>query len=40
MLAEHTFHVVLVGKGHGVGVEEGSADKTVGYKGETTAVKM
>jgi alpha-D-xyloside xylohydrolase len=40
MLAEHTFRVVLVGKGHGVGIgESAAADKTVKYKGEKLVVK-
>jgi alpha-D-xyloside xylohydrolase len=40
MLAERTFRVVLVGKEHGVGIEESeAAEATVSYKGEKTAVK-
>ncbi|MGA2167238.1 MAG: TIM-barrel domain-containing protein [Terracidiphilus sp.] len=41
MLAERTFRVVLVGKEHGVGIEESeAAEATVSYKGEKTAVKL
>jgi len=40
MLREHTFRVVLVGKGHGVGTGGSeSADKTVSYSGGNTVVK-
>jgi alpha-D-xyloside xylohydrolase len=40
MLAEHTFRVVIVGKGHGVGVGESElAEKTVEYTGEKLVVK-
>jgi alpha-D-xyloside xylohydrolase len=40
MLAERTFHAVLVGKGHGVGISEsGAAEATVSYKGEKMVVK-
>jgi alpha-D-xyloside xylohydrolase len=41
MLAKRTFRVVLVGRGHGVGIAESAkADKTVEYVGEKTAVKF
>ena len=41
MLAKRTFRVVLVGRGHGVGIAESAkADKTVEYMGEKTAVKF
>ena len=40
MLAERTFKVVLVGKGHGVGIGEASARKaTVKYKGAKVVAK-
>jgi alpha-D-xyloside xylohydrolase len=41
MLAEHTFRVVVVGKGHGVGIgESGAVEATVSYKGAKAAVKL
>src|ERR1035438_798834 len=40
MLAERTFRVVLVNKGHGVGIGESeTAEVSVAYKGEKMAVK-
>jgi alpha-D-xyloside xylohydrolase len=40
MLAEHTFRVVLVSKGLGVGIGESTtAEKTVIYKGAKLVVK-
>lgn len=40
MLAGHTFHVVLVGKDHGVGIGETStANATINYKGDSLTVK-
>lgn len=40
MLAEHTIRLVVVGKGHGVGIEEsGSAEATVVYKGAKLVVR-
>jgi alpha-D-xyloside xylohydrolase len=40
MLAEHTFHVVLVGKGRGAGIgESASAGKNVIYKGAKVVVQ-
>ena len=40
MLSEHTFNVVVVASGHGVGGgETGKADATVVYKGEKLTVK-
>jgi len=36
MLAKRTFHVDVVGKGHGVGIAEGAAVTTVTYKGESS----
>jgi alpha-D-xyloside xylohydrolase len=41
MLAERTFHVVLVDKDHGVGIgESASADATVSYKGDKIATNF
>ena len=41
MLARRTLRVVLVGKGRGVGIgESATADKTVEYAGEKTAVRF
>jgi len=41
MLKEHTFRLVVVGAGHGVGVGESEVDQgTVVYKGGKTAVKV
>jgi alpha-D-xyloside xylohydrolase len=41
MLAEHTFHVILVSKAHGVGIaESNSADKTVTYNGQKTSTSF
>jgi alpha-D-xyloside xylohydrolase len=41
MLAKRTFRVVLVGRGHGVGIgESASADKTVEYVGDKVAVSF
>ena len=41
MLAEHTFRVVVVGKGHGVGIgESGAVEATVSYKGAKAGVKL
>jgi alpha-D-xyloside xylohydrolase len=41
MLQERTFRVVVVTKGHGVGIGESeAAEKTVSYKGERTAVSF
>ena len=41
MLPEHTFHVILVGPGHGVGIGESPrADATVVYKGEILKKRM
>ena len=40
MLTEHAFHVVLVGKSHGVGIGDGKpAGKTVAYKGAKLSVQ-
>jgi len=40
MLAQHTFRLVVVGKGHGVGIQESeAAEATVVYKGEKMAVR-
>jgi hypothetical protein len=40
MLAERTFRVVLVNKGHGVGIGESETPEvSVAYKGEKMAVK-
>jgi alpha-D-xyloside xylohydrolase len=40
MLAEHTFRLVVVGKGHGVGIGESeAAEATVVYKGEKIVVR-
>jgi len=40
MLAEHTFRLVVVGKGHGGGIQESEAvEATVVYKGEKMAVR-
>jgi len=40
MLAEHTFRLVVVGKGHGVGIGESEfAEATVVYKGVKLAVR-
>jgi alpha-D-xyloside xylohydrolase len=40
MLQERTFRLVVVGKGHGVGIGESeSAEGTVSYKGEKVAVR-
>jgi alpha-D-xyloside xylohydrolase len=40
MLTEHTFHVVLVGKNHGVGIGDSKpAGKTVAYKGAKLSVQ-
>ena len=41
MAAEHTFRLVVVEKGHGVGIgETGKAEKTIQYKGEKLSVKQ
>jgi len=41
MLAEHTFRLVIVGSGHGVGVAESdTAEATVVYKGDKTIAKQ
>jgi alpha-D-xyloside xylohydrolase len=41
MLREHTFHIVLVGKDHGVGGKlVASADRIVRYKGEAVSVRF
>ena len=39
MLAKRTFHVDVVGKGHGVGIAEGAAVTTVTYKGEKLSIR-
>jgi alpha-D-xyloside xylohydrolase len=40
MLAEHAFRIVLVGKGHGVGISESeSAEATLVYKGAKVVVR-
>ena len=40
MKAEHTFHVVLVGADHGVGIPETSkSDAMIAYKGESLSVR-
>jgi alpha-D-xyloside xylohydrolase len=39
MLAQRTFHVVLVGKDHGVGIPESAAVTSVTYKGEKLSVR-
>jgi alpha-D-xyloside xylohydrolase len=41
MLSEHTFHVVLVSKGHGTGIGASETpDKTVVYKGQKTSASF
>jgi hypothetical protein len=41
MAAGHTFNVVIVGAGHGVGGDAAaSPDKAVAYSGEKTAVRF
>jgi alpha-D-xyloside xylohydrolase len=41
MPAKHTFNVVIVGAGHGVGADPtGTPDKTVNYSGEETSMKF
>jgi hypothetical protein len=41
MLAEHTFRVVLVSKGHGVGIgESGTPDKAINYSGQKTSASF
>jgi alpha-D-xyloside xylohydrolase len=39
MLAQRTFHVVVVGKDHGVGIPESAAVTSVTYKGEKLSVR-
>jgi hypothetical protein len=41
MLAAHTFRVVLVSKGHGVGIgESGTPDKAINYSGQKTSASF
>jgi alpha-D-xyloside xylohydrolase len=41
MLAQRTFHVVLVGPGHGAGIaESANPDKTVAYAGTSLSVSF
>ncbi|MEI6321578.1 MAG: glycoside hydrolase family 31 protein [bacterium] len=39
MLQEHTFHVVWVAPGHGIGMSELKADQEVAYKGKAIQIK-
>jgi hypothetical protein len=41
MLKARTFHVVIVGKGHGTGVEvTDNPDKVISYQGEQQIVQL
>jgi alpha-D-xyloside xylohydrolase len=40
MLTKRTLKVVVVGAGHGVGIGESAADKTVMYEGPKVAVRF
>jgi alpha-D-xyloside xylohydrolase len=40
MLKERSFHVVVVGHGHGVGIDAAVADRPVKYLGAKVAVKL